>query len=71
MICISIHNGGHNTAGEAVTLLKADLRSTTLIWSVEFIANDRLDRAGVSVDINKSFEWITVTDSQFSSRVLV
>ena len=28
-------------------------------------------RAGVSGDVNKTFECVTITDSKFSNRVLV
>ena len=46
MICIAIDNGSDNTVGEAITLLiklYANLRNTTLIWSVAFFANARLE----------------------------
>ena len=47
MICIAIDNGSITILlGEAVTLLiklQANLRNITLIWSVAFIANARLE----------------------------
>ena len=52
--------------GEAITLLiklYANLRNTTLIWSVAFITS-----AG---DVNKTLECVTITDSKLSNRVLV
>ena len=46
MICIAIDNGSHILLGEAIALLiklYANLRNTTLIWSVAFIANFKLE----------------------------
>ena len=58
--------------GEAVTLLiklYADLRNSTLIWSVAFIKYQT--QAGLLGDINKSFECVTITDSKFPNKDLV
>ena len=59
---------------EVVTLLiklKAYLRNTTLIWSVAFIANARLKLVYRGTLINKSLECVTITDREFSNRVMV
>ena len=54
--------------GGDVTLLiklQADLLNATLMWSVSFIANARLELV-YRGDINKSFECVIITDNKFS-----
>ena len=52
--------------GEATTLLiklYANLRSTTLIWSVAFIANDRLELVYLGALIDKYLLWHSFLDA--------
>ena len=71
MICIILTMAVTILLGEVVTLLikpYVDLCNTTSIWSVPFTCQTR---AGVSGDINKSFECVTKTDSKFFNRVWI
>ena len=60
--------------GEAITLLiklYANLRNTTLIDMVSWVHRKFQTRVGESEDINKGFEYVTITDTKFSNRVQV
>ena len=72
-IGIAIENGSNNTvwgsyysAHQAVS--KFEEHHIDMVSSVHRKCQTR---AGVSGDINESFECVTITDSKFSNRVLV
>ena len=72
MICIDIDNGSDNTVGgsyysahEAVGKFEEHH-----IDMVSCGHRKCQTRAGVSGDVNKTLERVTITDSQFSNRVL-
>ena len=73
MICITIDNGRNNTVRRSCySAHHAVSRFTKYhIDMVSCVHRKCQTRAGVSGDVNKSFECITITDSQFSNRVLV
>ena len=73
MICITIDNGSNNTVGGSCqSAHQAKSRFTVHhIDMVSCVHRKCQTRAGVSGDINKSFECVTITDSKFSNRVLV
>ena len=72
MICFAIDNGSDNTVGGSyysahqavVTFMEHH------IDMVSCIRRKCQTRAGVSGDINKTLECVTITDSKLSNRVL-
>ena len=73
MICITIGNGSNNTVGGSChSAHQAEGRFTDHnINMVSCVHRKCQTRAGVSRDINKSFECVTITDSKFSNSVSV
>ena len=72
MICIAIDNGSDNTvvgsyypANQAVGKF-----AKHLIDRVSCIHHKYQTLAGVSGDVNKTVECVTITDSKFSNRIL-
>ena len=72
MISIAIDNGSNNTVGgsyysahQAVSKL-----AQHHIDMVSCVHRKCQTRAGVSVDVNKTLECVTITDSKFYNRVL-
>ena len=73
MICIAIDNGSDNTVGgghypahQAVGKF-----AEHHIAMVSCVHRKCQTRAGASGDADKTLECVTITDSQFSNRVLV
>ena len=73
MICIAIDNGNDNTVGGSYYSAHQAVGKFTEhhIDMVSCVNRKCQNRAGVSGDINKTLECVTITDSQFSNRVLV
>ena len=73
MICITFDNGSNNTVGGGCYSAHQAL-SRFEEHHIDMINCIRLKCQswdGVSGDINKPFECITITDSKFSNRILV
>ena len=72
MICISIDNGRDNTVGGSYYSAHqaVDKFAEHHIDMVSSIRRNCQTRAGVSGDINKTLECVTITDSKLSNRVL-
>ena len=73
MICVTIDNGRNNTVGESCSSAhQAASRFVEYhIDVLNFVLRKCLTGACVSGDINKSFQFVTITDSKFSNKVLV
>ena len=72
MICIAINNGSDNTVGESYYSAHQAVGKFAEhhIDMVSYIRHKSQTRAGVSGDINKTLECVTITDSKLSNRVL-
>ena len=72
MICIAIDNGSDNTVGGSYYSAHQAVGKFPghHIDMVSCIGRKCLTRAGVSGDINKTLECVTITDSKLSNRVL-
>ena len=72
MICIAIDNGSDNTVeGSYNSAHQAVVKfAEHHIDMVSCIRRKCQTRAGVSGDINKMLECVTITDSKLSNRVL-
>ena len=72
MICITIDNGSDNTVGRSYySAHQAVVRfAEHHIDMVSCIGRKCQTRAGVSGDIIKTLECVTITDSKLSNRVL-
>ena len=72
MICIAIDNGSDNTAGGSYYSAHQAVGKLTEqhIDMVSCIRRKCQVRAGVSGDINKTLECVTITHSKLSNRVL-
>ena len=73
MICIAIDNDSNNTVGGSCYSAHQDVKKFVKhhIDMVCCVHRKCQTRAGVSRDIIKSFDSVTITDSKFSNRVLV
>ena len=73
MICIAIDNGGNNTVGgSCYTAHQAVSKfAEHYIDMISCVHRKCQTQAGVSGDVNKTLECITLTDSKFSNGVLV
>ena len=72
MICIAIDNGSDNTFGESYYSAHQAVGKFAEhhIDMVSLIHRKCQTRAGVSGDVNKTLECITITDSKLSNGVL-
>ena len=72
MICIAIDNGSDNTVGGSYYSAHQAVGKFAEhhIDMVSCIRPKCQTRAGVSGDINKTLECVTITDSKLSNRVL-
>ena len=72
MICIIIDNGNDNTAGGSCYSAHQAVGEFAEhhIEMVSCVHRKCQTRAGVSGDVNKALECVTITDSKFSNRVL-
>ena len=72
-ICIIIDNGSNTTVGgRCYSAHQAVKRfAEHQIDMVSCVHRKCLSPAGVSGDINKTFQIVTITDSEFSNRVVV
>ena len=72
MICISIDNDSDNTVGGSYNSAHQDVSKFAEhnIVMVSNVHRKCQTRAGVSGDVNKTPECVTLTDSKFSNRVL-
>ena len=72
MICIAIDNGSGNTVwGSYYSVHQAvGIFAEHHIDMVRCVHRKCQTRAGVSGDVNKTLEFVTITDSKFSNRVL-
>ena len=72
MICIAIENGSGNTVGGSCYSAHQAVGKFAEhhIDMVSCIRRKWQTRAGVSGDINKTLECVTITDSKLSTRVL-
>ena len=72
MICIAIDNGSDNTVGGSYYSVHQAVGKFTEhhIDMVSCVHRKCHTRAGVSGDINKTLECVTITDSKLSNRVL-
>ena len=73
MIYIVIDNGSNNTVGASCysahqTVSKFAEHHIDMVSCVHLKCQTR---AGVLVDVNKTLEYVNITDSKFSNRVLV
>ena len=74
MICLTIDKGSNNTVGESCySAHQAGSRfeEHLIVWPYSCVHCKCQTRAGLSGDINKSFEGVTITDTKFSKRVLM
>ena len=73
MICIAIDNGSDNTVGGGhyPTRQAVEKFAEHRIDMVSCVHRKCQTRAGASRDANKTLECVTITDNQFSNRVLV
>ena len=73
MLCISIDNGSENTVGGSCYPAHKAVGKFAEhhIDMVSCVHRKCQTRAGVPRDINMSFECVTITDSEFSNRVMV
>ena len=73
MICIAIDNGSDDTVGGSYYSAHQAVGKfgEHHIDMVSCVHRKCQTRAGVSGDVNKTLEYVTITDSQFSNRVLV
>ena len=73
MICIAIDNGSDNTVGGSYYSAHHAVGKSAEhhIGMVSCVHCKCQTRAGVSGDVNRTLECVTITDSQFSNRVLV
>ena len=73
MICIAIDNGSDNTVGGSYYSVHQAVGkfSEHHIDMVSCVHLKCQTRAGVSGDVHKTLECVTITDSKFSDRVLV
>ena len=72
MICIAIDNGSNNTVGGSYysahqAVGKFDEYQIDMVSCVHRKCQTR---DGVSGDVNKTFECVTINDSKFSTRAL-
>ena len=74
MICISIDNGSDNTVGGSFEHFSAHQAVGKFpkhhIDMFSCVHRKCQTRAGVSGDVNKTLECVTITDSKLSNRVL-
>ena len=72
MICIAIDNGSDSTVGGSYYSAHQAVGKFALhhINMVSCIRRKYQTRAGVSGDINRTLECVTITDSKLSNRVL-
>ena len=72
MIWIAIDNGSNNTVGGSYYFARQAVGKFAYhhIDMVSCVHRKRQTRAGVSGDINKTLECVTITVSKFSYRVL-
>ena len=72
MICIAIDNGSDNTVGGSYYSAHQAVGkyAENHIDMVSCIHSKCQTRAGVSGDVNKILECVTITDSKLSNRVL-
>ena len=72
MICIAIDNGSDNTVGESYDSAQQAVGKFAEhhIDIVSCVHRKCQTRAGVSGDVNKTLECVTITDSRLSNRVL-
>ena len=72
MICIAIDNGSDNTVGESYysAYQAVGKFEEHHIDMVSCVHRKYQTRAGVSGDVNKMLECVTITDSKFSNKVL-
>ena len=72
MICIAINNSSDNTVGGGYYSAHQDVGkfAENHIDMVSCVHRKCQTRAGVSGDVNKTLECVTITDSKFSNRVL-
>ena len=73
MICIAIDNGSDNAVGGSCYSAQQTVGKFVEhhIDMVSCVHRKCQTRAGVSGDVNKTLECVTITDCQFSNRVLV
>ena len=72
MICIATDNGSDNTVGGSYYSARQAVGKFAehRIDMVSFVHRKCQTRAGVSGDVNKMIECVTITDSKLSNRVL-
>ena len=72
MICIAIDNGSDNTVGGSYYSAHQAVGKFAKhhIDMVSCVHRKCQTRAGVSGDINKTLDCVTITDSKLSNRVL-
>ena len=72
MICIAINNGSDNTVGGSYYSAHQAVGKFAEhhIDMVSCVHRKCQTRAGVSGDVNKTLECVTITDSKLSNRVL-
>ena len=72
MICIAIDNGSDNTVGGGYYSAHQAVGEYTEhnIGMVSCVHRKCQSRTGVSGDVNKTLECVTITDSKLSNRVL-
>ena len=73
MICIAIDNGSDDTVGGSYYSAHQAVGKFAEhhIDMVSCVHRKCQTRAGVSGEVNKTLECVTITDSQFYNRVLV
>ena len=73
MICIAIDNGSDNTVGGSYYSAHHAVSKFAEhhIDMVRCVHRKCQTRAGVSGDVNKTLDCVTITDSKLSNRVLV
>ena len=73
MISIAIYNGSNNTVGGGCYSAQQAVSKFPghNIDMVSWVHCKCQTRAGVSANVDKTFECVTITDSKFSNRVLV
>ena len=74
MLCITIDNDSNNTVERSCHSAHQAVSRLTechIYMMISCVHRKSQCRAGVSGDINKSFECVTITDSKFYNRVLV
>ena len=72
MICIAIDNDSDNSVGGSYYSVHqaAGKFAEHHVGMVSCVHRKCQTRAGVSGDVNKTLECVTITDSKFSNRVL-